>query len=123
MTTGMNERLNRAITKLEAEGLVCRVVDDANIDVGGYALKTFQVLELVDSDQLTWQGIKDLQWSRMDETLLETQYAVNLLKERGHTIGRSFFGDEGVLYVEVDGEALTALDVIRLSDKRPLDTD
>ncbi len=57
----MIERLKRAITKLEAEGLVCRVVDDSNINVGGYALKTFQVLELLDIDQLTWQGINELQ--------------------------------------------------------------
>ncbi len=117
-TLSMIERLKRAVTKLEAEGLVCRVVDEANIDVGGYALKTFQVLELLDSDQLTWQGIKELQRGRMEEGLAEIQFAVDLVMERGHAIGRSFFDDEGILYVEVDGEELPALDVIRFSDKR-----
>ena len=56
----MSERLNRAITQLQEEGLVVSVIDDSGINVGGFVLTNIQVLELLDNDQLTWQGIKDL---------------------------------------------------------------
>ena len=57
----MNERLNRAITQLQEEGLEVNVLDDSRIDASGFILTKIQMLELLDNDQLTWQGIKDLQ--------------------------------------------------------------
>ena len=55
----------------------------------------------------------------MAEDLLEVQEAVELLKKRGHAVGQSFQNKEGMLYVEIDGGALPALDVIRLSEEPP----
>ncbi len=57
----MNERLNRAITQLQEEGLEVNVLDDSRIDASGFILTKIQMLELLENDQLTWQGIKDLQ--------------------------------------------------------------
>ncbi len=57
----MNERLNRAIAQLQEEGLEVNVLDDSRIDASGFILTKIQMLELLDNDQLTWQGIKDLQ--------------------------------------------------------------
>ena len=57
----MNERLNRAITQLQEEGLEVNVLDGSRIDASGFILTKIQMLELLDNDQLTCQGIKDLQ--------------------------------------------------------------
>ncbi len=57
----MNERLNRAITQLQEEGLEVKVLDDSRIDASGFILTKIQMLELLDNDQLTSQGIQDLQ--------------------------------------------------------------
>ena len=57
----MNERLNRAITQLQEEGLEVKVLDDSRIDASGFILTKIQMLELLDNDQLNSQGIKDLQ--------------------------------------------------------------
>ena len=53
----------------------------------------------------------------MPEDLLELEEALDLLRERGRVIGQTFHNKEGIVYVEIDGEALPALDVIRLSQE------
>ena len=71
----MNERLNRAIRQLKAEGLLVEdhepnkvavfLRDDVPLksapSVHAALLTHAQLLELMDKDQLTWQGIKELQ--------------------------------------------------------------
>ena len=61
----MNERLNRAITQLRDEGVTVTTRDVLTVLVGSgegeeVILTHAQLLELMDNDQLTWQGIKDL---------------------------------------------------------------
>ncbi len=59
----MNERLIRAIAKLRDQGVtvttrgVSVVVVDSREE---YVLTHVQLLELMDNDQLTWQGIREL---------------------------------------------------------------
>ena len=63
MGTHSNERLNRAITLLQDEGVAVKTRDASTLVVGAgeeYILAVVQLLELMDNDQLTWQGIKDL---------------------------------------------------------------
>ena len=60
----MNERLNRAIAHLRDQGLIATTVSAGELYVSGggqeYVLTHAQLLELMDNDQLTWQGIKEL---------------------------------------------------------------
>ncbi len=59
----MNERLNRAIAKLRHQGVTVTTRGVSVVVVGSreeYVLTHVQLLELMDNDQLTWQGIKDL---------------------------------------------------------------
>ena len=51
----------------------------------------------------------------MPEDLFELQEAVELLKKRGHAAGQSSPNKEGMLYIEIDGKALAALDVLQLA--------
>ena len=63
MTGLLKDRLKRAFTKLRDEGVTVRGLDPDRVLVGSgeaYILTTGQVLEPMDNDQLTWQGIKDL---------------------------------------------------------------
>ena len=55
----------------------------------------------------------------MPENLLELQEALALLRESGRVVGQTFHNKEGIVYVEIDGRALPALDVIRLSQEKP----
>ena len=55
----------------------------------------------------------------MPEDLFELQEAVDLLKKRGHAVGQSSHNNEGMLYVEIDGKALPALDVLQLAKEPP----
>ena len=59
----MTGRLNRAIAQLRDEGVTVTTRDVLIVVVGAgeeYILTHAQLLELMDNDQLTWQGIKDL---------------------------------------------------------------
>ena len=62
----MNERLNRAIAQLRDQGLIVTTpsANELCIRAGDgrkeYILKQAELLELMDDDQLTWQGIKEL---------------------------------------------------------------
>ena len=62
----MNERLNRAIEQLREQGLIAKTPSENRLLIssgdGGqeYILTHAQLLELMDDDQLTWQGIKEL---------------------------------------------------------------
>ena len=59
----MNERLNRAITQLRDEGVTVTTGNVLAVVVGSgekFILRHAELLELMDNDQLTWQGIKDL---------------------------------------------------------------
>ena len=62
----MNERLNRAIAQLRDQGLITTTASAGELYIsagdGGqeYVLTHAQLLELMDNDHLTWQGIKEL---------------------------------------------------------------
>ena len=66
MSTNRPSRLDRAIFGLRDQGLILTTASADKLYVsagdGGqeYILTNLQLLELMDSDQLTWQGIKDL---------------------------------------------------------------
>ena len=63
MTELLKDRLKRAFTKLRDEGVAVRGLEPDRVIVGAgekYALTSAQLLELMDNDQLTWQGIKEL---------------------------------------------------------------
>ena len=62
----MNERLNRAIKQLRDEGVTVTTTGNVLAVLVGseeeeYILRHAELLELMDNDQLTWQGIKDQQ--------------------------------------------------------------
>ena len=62
----MIERLNRAIEQLRDQGLIVKTPSEDKLyisagDGGQECILTIaQLLELMDNDQLTWPGIKDL---------------------------------------------------------------
>ena len=63
MTELLKDRLKRAFTKLSDEGVAVRGLEPDRVIVGPgekYVLTIAQLLELMDNDQLTWQGIKEL---------------------------------------------------------------
>ncbi len=64
MSTNRPSRLDRAISGLRDQGLILTTAstDKLYVSAGGqeYILTNVQLLELMDNDQLTWQGIKDL---------------------------------------------------------------
>ena len=66
ISTNRPSRLDRAISGLRDQGLILTTASADKLYVsagdGGqeYILINVQLLELMDNDQLTWQGIKDL---------------------------------------------------------------
>ncbi len=66
MSTNRPSRLDRSIAGLRYQGLILTTASADKLYVsagdGGqeYILTNLQLLELMDNDQLTWQGIKDL---------------------------------------------------------------
>ncbi len=63
MTELLKNRLKRAFAELREEGVAVRGLDPHRVIVGPgekYVLTIAQLLELMDNDQLTWQGIKEL---------------------------------------------------------------
>ncbi len=66
ISTNRPSRLDRAISGLRDQGLIATTAsaDKLNVSAGDggqeYILTNVQLLELMDNDQLTWQGIKDL---------------------------------------------------------------
>ena len=63
MTELLKDRLKLTFTKLRDEGVTVKGLDPDRVIVGSreeYILTIGQLLELMDNDRLTWQGIKEL---------------------------------------------------------------
>ena len=63
--TKQSARISRALAKLLEEGITVEPFETGKVILGDdlkYVLTHAEVLDLVDKDQLTWQGIKKLHW-------------------------------------------------------------